>query len=240
MRNLLEQAETDCIIGQLLTMPHGGSQDHADDLRTPCQLHGIICTTLPILKITKLRLADEQPYAELTCIGRSRLTSPLTRSSDGAHAFATAEPLTDDIGAAQTTGSNLSSLPLRKRYNSCRELSARAQLARSGLSAGGQQVVNAFDLPLEELLKQREHALCDALMGACDNELRLHTAAAERSRECGLLSYAVASLLPPERRARALNMREADERFEFAARALEELEQRLVAELTLQEWDETR
>ena len=223
MRDILTQ--TDCVGQLLLTAPR------EDGSFQTCM------RVMPILKVTKLRLMGEAPHAVLTCIGRGRVDLPLIRSSEG-HAFAKMEPMEDDYSYCRPEDYPESSLSLRSRYNSCRELSACARRAESGLSLGGMAVAEMFDRPLETLLQEREHILCDALMGACDREIQFHTAAGEGLPQ--LLSFAVASLLAPERRVEALDIVEPKKRQVFVGRALKELEQRLTAELALQEWDETR
>ena len=67
------------------------------------------------------------------------------------------------------------------------------------------------------------------------SELQLHTASLET--EPTLLAHCIAGLLNPEERVHAMACRDESKRLPYSEKILRGFEQRLAAEVALQEWD---
>ena len=168
MRSLLAR---DACVAQLLERPEGNFD------------------VAPILKVTDL--CEDTGCAELTCVGRGRLSTLRVANAgpwDG-HTLAKTDPLYDDAPSQQVDAVCLS---VRMLYHSCQAL---AESARSGpceqqceLSAAASDAVDLFEQPLEALLKERHASIDAALSGVHECERDLHTMASEARLQRTLLS----------------------------------------------------
>ena len=209
---------------------------------------------MPILKCTELHLHEEQyedgtalqlervPCVQLTCIGRARLQLPLVHL-DGV-TMANFELFRDDDDgthrADETTAELVGGL-----YEVCRSLAtimARDSTHRASGMAFDHDTVELLltdhHSSLEGSVKARKRALAKALENTFDEDLPLHTAAAES--ELQLLSYATAALLPPSDRLGCLCMRDGRKRMPYIRRVLGRVKKRLAAEHALHQWAGSR
>ena len=85
-------------------------------------LEPVASPVVPVLKVTSLRLhGADPPFAEVTCVGRSRMLRRWT--TNDATSCADVEPLYDSVDSEDEAWA--ASLAVRMRYQACRELVAR-------------------------------------------------------------------------------------------------------------------
>jgi len=231
-----------CVVGQLLQM-EGGS----------------MCTDMPILKIEALRLGP--PSAEVVCIGRCNVRPPIRRGERSQRVAAVSvirdcdTPTRRDMVVASRT-------KVSELYLSCHSLAQRAQQSPYR-SKSLSRVTAMFWQPLCSLLRQRRLNVASALRDVDAAELERCTRgscnvwanhrdgpearAAQQlllgstgSAEIELHSFAVASVLSAEERLRMLRFRSTHSRLSRIAFVLRGYEQRLQAELSLQQWAAAR
>lgn len=205
-------------VGQLLTMPSGD---------------GFIAA-VPIVKATHLEVSGDATWFTLTCIGRGLLQLPLLEGATGDSSSAHLAPFVD-MNRPSESDSATACAAIRSRYASCRALSARVLLGGGRVSPSGGAVARLFNNSLGDVLAQKRDTLRMARKGASVSELQLHTASLEA--ELPLLTNCVAGILDPEERLHALACRDGSKRLPYSERNLRGFEQRLAAEVALQEWD---
>ena len=168
MRRLLAR---DACVAQLLERPEGNFD------------------VAPILKVTDI--CEDTGCAELTCVGRGRLSTLREAKAGpwGGHTLAEIDPLYDDAPSQQVDATCLS---VRMLYHSCQALAESARRdpceSQRELSAAASDAVDLFEQPLEALLKERHASIDAALSGVRGCERDLHTMASEARLQRTLLS----------------------------------------------------